>query len=85
MSFELQRLMGLYMGLLHVDETMFRHEVTQIRIESTESTFFCQDKREKYYFVVNKRANILGFRGECILPLHEILTNYRYDLNIICF
>ena len=31
--------------------------------------FLCQEKREKYYFVVIKRENILRCRGECILPL----------------
>jgi hypothetical protein len=34
----------------------------------TLSRFLCQEKREKYYFVIIKRANILGCRGECILP-----------------
>jgi len=31
--------------------------------------FLCQEKRGKYYFVVNKRVIILGCRGEYILPL----------------
>ena len=38
----------------------------------TLSGFLCQEKREMYYFVIIKWANILGCRGECILPFSVI-------------
>jgi len=44
--------------------------------------FLCQEKREKYYFVIIKRANILGYRGECILPKSAIKTNCIFHMDI---
>ena len=49
----------------------------------TLSGFLCQEKREMYYFVIIKWANILGCQGECNLPICENSLLFRYVMAIL--
>jgi len=47
----------------------------------TLSRFLCQEKREKYYFVIIKRVNILGCRGECCQYMKIRNNSYMLGLS----